>query len=98
VEISLSDCGLWLLASGVAGKATSVFLSQEEKTMLRRILTTTALTLAAVVSTVQAADAPKSAATVKGRDWTKIDTNKDGYIQPEEMEKWLAENPGPEKK
>jgi hypothetical protein len=62
------------------------------------MLTITALALTAATSIVQAADAPKSAATVKGRDWTKIDTNKDGYIQPEEMEKWLAENPGPEKK
>ena len=23
------------------------------------------------------------------RDWSKIDTNRDGYIQPEEMEKYL---------
>jgi hypothetical protein len=30
-----------------------------------------------------------------GRDWSKIDLNKDNLISPEEMEKWLAENPGP---
>ena len=32
------------------------------------------------------------------RDWSRIDTNKDGSISPEEMEKYLAENPGPLKK
>ncbi|MBA4286492.1 MAG: hypothetical protein C0434_13285 [Xanthomonadaceae bacterium] len=32
-----------------------------------------------------------------GRDWSKIDTNKDGFISPEEMEKWLKANPGPQK-
>jgi hypothetical protein len=25
------------------------------------------------------------------RDWSKIDTNRDGYIQPEEMEKYLED-------
>jgi hypothetical protein len=66
--------------------------------MFRKMLTMSAFALAAAAASVQAADAPKSDTTVKGRDWTKIDTNKDGYIQPDEMEKWLAENPGPEKK
>ena len=32
------------------------------------------------------------------RDWSRIDTNKDDSISPEEMEKYLAENPGPLKK
>lgn len=44
--------------------------------------------------------APKPAAkteTVVGRDWTKIDTNKDHYISPEEMEVWLKAN-GPDSK
>ncbi len=55
-----------------------------------------------------AADAPKKpAATPKeaaakpaetGRDWARIDTNKDGLVSPEEMEKFLADNPGPLKK
>lgn len=31
----------------------------------------------------------------KGRDWTQVDTNKDGYISPEEMAAWLKKNPGP---
>ncbi len=66
--------------------------------MTRRILTAVTLVLVAATGSVYAADAPKSGTSEKGRDWTKIDTNKDGYIQPEEMEKWLAENPGPEKK
>jgi hypothetical protein len=52
----------------------------------------------ATFGTVQAADAPKSPTAEKGRDWTQIDTNKDGYIQPEEMERWLAANPYPGKK
>lgn len=34
-------------------------------------------------------------ASEKGRDWTKIDTNKDGYISPDEMAAWLKKNPGP---
>jgi hypothetical protein len=33
-----------------------------------------------------------------GRDWSRIDTDKDGSISPEEMEKYLAANPGPLKK
>lgn len=33
----------------------------------------------------------------KGRDWSQIDTNKDGYIAPEEMDAWLKANPGPQK-
>ncbi len=32
------------------------------------------------------------------RDWSRIDTNKDGHVSPEEMEKYLAENPGPLRK
>ncbi|MFO1205411.1 MAG: hypothetical protein U1E63_06735 [Burkholderiales bacterium] len=66
--------------------------------MLRRLATICVLSLAAAATGVWAADPPKSDTAVKGRDWTKIDTNKDGYIQPEEMEKWLADNPVPEKK
>lgn len=34
---------------------------------------------------------------VVGRDWSKIDTNKDNYISPEEMEVWLKAN-GPDAK
>lgn len=32
-----------------------------------------------------------------GRDWSKVDTNKDGYVSPEEMAAWLKANPGPQK-
>lgn len=67
------------------------------------------LALAVMSGTAFAAEAPKKpaantpaknapATAEKGRDWTKIDTNKDGSISPEEMEKYLAENPGPLKK
>lgn len=66
--------------------------------MIRNAAAIAAFMLAATAGPALAADAPKAATAEKGRDWTKIDTNKDGYIQPEEMEKWLAENPGPEKK
>lgn len=38
-----------------------------------------------------------AAPTEKGRDWSLIDTNKDGYISPEEMDVWLKANPGPQK-
>jgi len=44
-----------------------------------------------------AAAAPAATADV-GRDWNRIDTNRDGLISPEEMEQWLAANPGPLKK
>lgn len=33
-----------------------------------------------------------------GRDWTKVDTTRDGYVSPAEMEAWLKANPGPAKK
>lgn len=46
-------------------------------------------------STKQAAASPAAGAT---RDWSRIDTNKDGHVSPEEMEKYLAENPGPLRK
>lgn len=48
-----------------------------------------------------AAPAPQVAAAPSGetgRDWSRIDTNKDGNVSPEEMEKYLAANPGPLKK
>ena len=30
-------------------------------------------------------------------DWSKIDTNKDNLIEPDEMEGWLKANPGVQK-
>lgn len=41
--------------------------------------------------------APAPAPAEKGRDWSRIDTNKDGYISPDEMDAWLKANPGPQK-
>lgn len=45
--------------------------------------------------------APAPAATAataqRGRDWNQIDTNRDNLISPEEMETWLAANPGPQR-
>jgi hypothetical protein len=43
---------------------------------------------------------PVAAATPAetGRDWSRIDTDKDGHVSPAEMEKFLAENPGPLRK
>ena len=68
--------------------------------MMRKTVMVAAVVLSAL-GAVQAADAPKGDApksTEKGRDWTQVDTNKDGYIQPEEMEKWLQANPASGKK
>ena len=48
--------------------------------------------------TSNAKPAAAPANTERGRDWSKIDTNRDGLISPEEMETWLAANPGPAKK
>ncbi|MGD9836034.1 MAG: hypothetical protein AB7U92_25055 [Piscinibacter sp.] len=49
----------------------------------------------AAAPTTQVAAAPSSET---GRDWSRIDSNKDGLVSPEEMEKYLAANPGPLKK
>ena len=60
-----------------------------------------ALVLALSAGTVLAADGTKPGAKSPdgpGRDWSAIDTNKDGLISPEEMEAWLKANPGPLKK
>lgn len=77
-------------------------------TLARILAGAVALSFAGVVAAQTAAPkaetkpAPKPAAKaadkpVVGRDWTKIDTNKDGYISPEEMEVWLKANSGPDK-
>lgn len=66
---------------------------------------TMCLALAAGTAHAQdAKDKPKpagkpavSAGGDKGRDWSQIDTNKDGYVSPEEMDAWLKANPGPGK-
>lgn len=55
-----------------------------------------ASTTAAPIRTTTA-NAPNAGAE-RGRDWSRIDTNRDHAISPEEMEKYLAENPGPLKK
>lgn len=53
---------------------------------------------AATPSKPQTGAQPAATTTApQGRDWTRIDTNKDGHISPEEMEKYLAENPGPQR-
>jgi hypothetical protein len=67
------------------------------------------LALAGTASAATAAHAGTHAATrhsaaasqapAKGVwDWAQIDTNKDHLIEPAEMEKFLADNPGPLKK
>lgn len=50
---------------------------------------------AAATKPTAASPATNTSAT---RDWSRIDTNKDGHVSPEEMEKYLAENPGPLRK
>lgn len=55
----------------------------------------TATTTAAPIRTTTATP---NAGAERGRDWSRIDTNRDHAISPEEMEKYLADNPGPLKK
>lgn len=76
---------------------------------LARVATALVVTLCTPLAPAQTPDpkakakADKKAAAkspaqpVVGRDWTKIDTNKDGYISPDEMEIWLKANSGPDK-
>lgn len=50
-----------------------------------------------------AADAAKPARVADARraetrDWSKVDTNNDGLVSPEEMEAYLQANPGPLRK
>jgi len=71
-----------------------------------RHLTATAAVLFATSATPAAwaatptkpAPKPAPAAQETGRDWSRIDTNRDGLVSPEEMEKWLTDNPGPARK
>ncbi len=63
---------------------------------LRTTLAPLALVLAATVAHAETKK-PTPSQPEKGRDWSQIDTNKDGHVSPDEMEKWLAANPGPAK-
>ncbi len=63
------------------------------------LATTTAALANQPTKKTEAKPAAKSTTPAeRGRDWTKIDTNRDGLISPEEMETWLAANPGPARK
>ncbi|MGH8728837.1 MAG: hypothetical protein ACREV9_11945 [Burkholderiales bacterium] len=62
--------------------------------MIKTIALTVALSLAAGIALAEDKKDAKSGGE-KGRDWTLVDTNKDHYIQAEEMAKWLEANPGP---
>jgi hypothetical protein len=65
-----------------------------KSTLIRSMLAGLCLAATAGSVSAQTTNPPPTG----GRDWTKIDTNKDGHISPEEMEKWLKDNPGPLKK
>lgn len=52
----------------------------------------------AASSSAPATQVASAAPAETGRNWSAIDTNKDGHVSPEEMEKYLAANPGPLKK
>ena len=62
-------------------------------TLIRSTIASLCLAATAGAAWAQATTPPPG-----GRDWTRIDTNKDGLISPEEMEKWLKDNPGPLRK
>ncbi len=58
-------------------------------------LIVTATTLAAAVLAAPALAADPAGKSAAVRSWTEVDTNKDGLIGPEEMERYLAAAPGP---
>jgi len=57
-----------------------------------------AVVLALASSMALARQHKQTGSNVEVRNWSQIDTNHDNLISPEEMEKWLAANPGPLKK
>ena len=70
----------------------------QEVKMRRFILVLSIMTAALTGSALAANEKTKdtneqrtrsTSSTEEVRDWSKIDTNRDGYIQPEEMEKYL---------
>ncbi len=65
--------------------------------MTKQIALMVALALASTMALAAKQHKP-TGPTEQGRNWSQIDTNHDNLISPEEMEKWLAANPGPLKK
>ncbi len=65
--------------------------------MTKQIALIVALALASTMALAAKHHKPTGPAE-QGRNWSQIDTNHDNLISPEEMEKWLAANPGPLKK
>jgi hypothetical protein len=49
----------------------------------------------AATAAATAAAAGAAATRPSTRDWAQVDTNRDGLVSPEEMEAYLAANPGP---
>lgn len=83
------------LAAGTALATTPAPTKDAAKEAAKDAPAAAAATQKAVKPAAATGKAP--AAAERGRDWSQIDTNKDNLISPEEMEKWLAANPGPQR-
>lgn len=91
VGLALALTGTQALANKDAAPAAKPQTPQAAKTYKDKAQDAKARPAAAVTPVATGA----SAAAVRGRDWRQIDTNGDNLISPEEMEAWLAANPGP---
>ena len=67
-----------------------VFIFPKEVRMKTRI--------AAGLVIVTAALLGACATSSEGRNWSNVDTNKDGSVSADEMDSWLKSNPGPDAK
>lgn len=74
---------------------------QTPHTLIGAVLAASSLMVAGgAIAAAPKAEAPKAEASKSGgapatRDWSQVDTNRDGHVSPEEMERYLKANPGP---
>lgn len=91
IGLALALTGTQALAETKAAATAKPQTPQAAKTYKDKAPDAKARPAAAAATAATAA----SATALRGRDWRQIDTNGDNLISPEEMEAWLAANPGP---